>query len=241
MSWKKSVYKFAFNFNHKNAILTQDFASSLNCFFFSVTKPWRVPKHPWQGRSHQQDSHSPPPTPMFSIPSLSPWDSSMVNLMLLLMSGKFQCIWHKSGSVDKLARKATLLKVFSASIVSRVIFYKERIYSEIPLLRPPKIQTFYLLTPLFWKLKYSFLHFLHPVYILLEITFGTVQKWSLRPLLDSHKGGLNIGILLYFRGANSFFLEETSFIWGSVQRKAKDVLFFEKMQKICRMYHLPLI
>ena len=25
----------------------------------------------------------------------------------------------------------------------------------------------------------------------------TVQKWSLRPLLDSPKGGLNIGILLY--------------------------------------------
>ena len=43
-----------------------------------------------------------------------------------------------------------------------------------------------------------FLHFLQPVYLWLETTFGTVQKWSLRPLLDSSKGGRNIGILLYF-------------------------------------------
>ena len=35
------------------------------------------------------------------------------------------------------------------------------------------------------------------MYIWLETTFGTVQKWSLRPLLDSLKGGLNIEILLY--------------------------------------------
>ena len=35
------------------------------------------------------------------------------------------------------------------------------------------------------------------MYIWLETTFGTVQKWSLRPLLDSPKGGINIGILLY--------------------------------------------
>ena len=47
-------------------------------------------------------------------------------------------------------------------------------------------------------LSYSFLHFLHLVYIWLETTFGTVQKWSLRPLLDSPKGGLNIRILLYY-------------------------------------------
>ena len=51
----------------------------------------------------------------------------------------------------------------------------------------------------FESLNYSFLHFLHPVYIWLETTFGTVQKWSLRPLLDSPKGGLNIGILLYLK------------------------------------------
>ena len=37
------------------------------------------------------------------------------------------------------------------------------------------------------------------MYIWLETTFGTVQKWSLRPLLDSLKGGLNIGILLYIK------------------------------------------
>ena len=30
-----------------------------------------------------------------------------------------------------------------------------------------------------------------------ETIYGTVQKWSLRPLLDSPKGGLNSGILLY--------------------------------------------
>ena len=46
-------------------------------------------------------------------------------------------------------------------------------------------------------LSYYLLHFLRPVYIWLETTFGTIQKWSLRPLLDSPKGGLNIGILLY--------------------------------------------
>ena len=70
-------------------------------------------------------------------------------------------------------------------------------YSEIPLLRPPKISTFYLLKTLFWKFKLFFSLFLHQVYIWLETTFGTVQKWSLRPLLDSPKGGLNIEILLY--------------------------------------------
>ena len=40
------------------------------------------------------------------------------------------------------------------------------------------------------------------MYIWLETTFGTVQKWSLRPLLDSPKGGLNIGILLYINLLN---------------------------------------
>ena len=35
------------------------------------------------------------------------------------------------------------------------------------------------------------------MYLWLETTFGTGQKWSLRPLLDSPKGGLDIGILLY--------------------------------------------
>ena len=71
------------------------------------------------------------------------------------------------------------------------------IYSEIPLLRPPKIKTYFLLITLFAQFKlFFFLHFLHPVYLWLETTFGTVQKWSLRPLLDSPRGGLKIGILL---------------------------------------------
>ena len=63
------------------------------------------------------------------------------------------------------------------------------IYSEIPLLRPPKIKTFYPLKTLFANFKLFFLHFLHPVYFWLETTFETVKKWSLRPLLDSPKGG----------------------------------------------------
>ena len=67
------------------------------------------------------------------------------------------------------------------------------IYSEIPLLRPPKIKASYLLKILFAKLKLLFSSFsTHSV-----TTFGTVQKWSLRPLLDSPKSGLNIEILLY--------------------------------------------
>ena len=60
-----------------------------------------------------------------------------------------------------------------------------------------KLRHFIYLKPYFESLSYIILHFLQPVYIWLETTFGTVQKWSLRPLLDSLKGGLNIGILLY--------------------------------------------
>ena len=55
---------------------------------------------------------------------------------------------------------------------------KTLMYSEIPLFRPPKIKTFYLLKSYFESLSYSFLHFLPQVYIWLETTFGTVQKWS---------------------------------------------------------------
>ena len=43
------------------------------------------------------------------------------------------------------------------------------------------------------------------MYIWLETIFGTVQKWSLRPLLDSPKGGLYIGILLYV--VNLYFFD----------------------------------
>ena len=53
------------------------------------------------------------------------------------------------------------------------------------------------------SLSYLFLHFLLLEYIWLETTFWTVQKWSLRPLLDGPKGGLNIGILLYLQVRNS--------------------------------------
>ena len=39
------------------------------------------------------------------------------------------------------------------------------LYSEIPLLRSPKIKTSYLLKTLFAKFKFSFLHLIHPVYL----------------------------------------------------------------------------
>ena len=70
-------------------------------------------------------------------------------------------------------------------------------YREIPLIRSPEIKQSYLLKLSLLSLSYSFLYFLHPVYLWLKTTFGTVQKWSLRPLLNSLKGGLNTGILLY--------------------------------------------
>ena len=70
-------------------------------------------------------------------------------------------------------------------------------YSEIPLLRPSKIKAFYLLKILFAKFNLFLSSFSTPyVSLIKNNTFGTVQKWSLRPLLDSPKGGLNIGILL---------------------------------------------
>ena len=70
-------------------------------------------------------------------------------------------------------------------------------YSKIPLLRPPKIRTFYLFKILFWKFKLFFSSFTTPSVHLIRDHLWTVQKWSLRPLLDSLQGGLNIGILLY--------------------------------------------
>ena len=44
---------------------------------------------------------------------------------------------------------------------------------------------------------------IHCSKILKYPAFGTVKKWSLRPLLDSPKGGLNIGILLYIYAKES--------------------------------------
>ena len=71
-------------------------------------------------------------------------------------------------------------------------------YSEIPLLRPPKIKTSSLLKTLFAKFYFFFFSFSTlSAPLIRDTTFGTAQKWSLRPLLDSPKGGLNIGILLY--------------------------------------------
>ena len=70
------------------------------------------------------------------------------------------------------------------------------IYSRILLLRPPKIENFLLVRILEMQgFSYFFLHFLHPVSLSLETTFGTVQKWSLsgqllRPLLALSKSGL---------------------------------------------------
>ena len=64
------------------------------------------------------------------------------------------------------------------------------LYSEIPLLRPPKIKTFYLLTSLFWKFKLFFSSFSTPSVplirgylwdcpkVVFKTTFGQSQGWS---------------------------------------------------------------
>ena len=59
-------------------------------------------------------------------------------------------------------------------------------YSEIPLFRPPKIKTSYLLSTLFAKFKLFFSSFSTP-----SVPLIRDHLW------DSPKGGLNIGILLY--------------------------------------------
>ena len=111
--------------------------------------------------------------------------------------------WRSSMQYSDHILKCGLIWLRQISPVTSFVFSfcENWTYSEIPLLRPPQIKTFYLLKPYFEIISYSFLHFLHPVYLWLETTFGTVQKWSLRSLLDSPKGGLNIGILRYL----SFF------------------------------------
>ena len=97
------------------------------------------------------------------------------------------------------------------NVIKRLFFKSEIDYSEILLLRPPKMKTSYLLKTSVAKFKLFFLHFLLQVYLWLETTFGTVQKWSLRPLLDSPKGGLNIGILLYIKKVTDDIL------WGKAE------------------------
>ena len=63
-------------------------------------------------------------------------------------------------------------------------------YSEIPLLRPPKIKTFYLLKTLFWKFKLFFSsfststvhlnrdHLWDCTKVVFKTTFGQSQRWS---------------------------------------------------------------
>ena len=61
-------------------------------------------------------------------------------------------------------------------------------YSEFLLLKPPKIKTSYLFKTLFAKFKLFF------------CSFSTASVPLIRDhLWDSPKGGLNIGILLYFQ------------------------------------------
>ena len=73
----------------------------------------------------------------------------------------------------------------------RCIFPPE--YSEIPLLRPPRVKTFYLLKTLFWKFKLFF------------SSFSTPSVHLIRDhLWNSSKGGLNIGILVYLSDFNKY-------------------------------------
>ena len=78
-----------------------------------------------------------------------------------------------------------------------------------------KLRHFIHLKPYLQSLSCSFLRFLYPVSLWLKTTFETVQKWSLRPLLDSPNGGLNIGILLYTL-STVFVVLYTILIHGSV-------------------------
>ena len=94
-------------------------------------------------------------------------------------------------------------------------------YSEIPLLRPPKIETFYPLKTLFAKFRLFFSSFSTPSVSLIK-----------DHLLDCPKGGLNIGILLY---SKFIFLMTTSKceIFAEFQRKAaKDTFYFFKTSNL---------
>ena len=84
-------------------------------------------------------------------------------------------------------------------------------YSEIPLLRSPKIKTFGQLKTLFAKFKLFVSSFSTPSVSLIrdhlwdcpKVVFKTTFGQSQRPPLDSLKGGLNIGILLYYAKKNT--------------------------------------
>ena len=84
-------------------------------------------------------------------------------------------------------------------------------YSEIPLLRSPKIKTSYLLKTLFAKFKLFFSSFSTPSVPLIRDHLWDCPKWSLRPLLDSPKGGLNIGILLYLNKYKIIYENQSGF------------------------------
>ena len=73
------------------------------------------------------------------------------------------------------------------------------LYSEIPLLRPHKTETSYLLETSFEMFKLCFSSFSTPSVPLIRDHLWDCPKVVLKPLLDSPKGGLNIGILLYLK------------------------------------------
>ena len=76
----------------------------------------------------------------------------------------------------------------STSLSKKYLFSFRRIgiYSKIPLLRPPKMKTSYLLKTLFAKFKLFFSSFSTP-----SVPLIRDHLW------DCSKGGRNIGILLY--------------------------------------------
>ena len=79
------------------------------------------------------------------------------------------------------------------------ICYISFMYSEISILRPHKVKAFYLLKALFWKFKRFSFSFSSPSVYLIRDHLWDSPKWSLGPLLDSPKGGLDIGIFCMFQ------------------------------------------
>ena len=75
--------------------------------------------------------------------------------------------------------------------------YSRGIYSEIPLLRPPKIKTFCQLKTLFAKFKLFISSFSTPIVTLIRDHLWDWPKVVFKTTFGSPKGGLNIGILLY--------------------------------------------
>ena len=93
---------------------------------------------------------------------------------------------------------------FTSSLTSEYISFKLLLitvkfvnYSEIPLLRPPKIKPFYPLKNLFARLKLFFSSFSTPSVSLFRDHLWDCPKVVFKTTFGSPKGGLNIGILLY--------------------------------------------